>query len=61
VLRKGLPTDVMLKMTAMMAALPSTDPECAYGFMAGKIKAIAPISHADYEVIVEARKLKSKS
>jgi phosphonate transport system substrate-binding protein len=61
VLRKGLPTDVMLKMTAMMAALPSTDPECAYGFMAGKIKAIAPISHADYEVIVEARKRKSES
>jgi phosphonate transport system substrate-binding protein len=61
VLRKGLPTDVMLKMTGMMAALPSTDPECAYGFMAGKIKAIAPISHADYEVIVEARKRKSDS
>ncbi len=61
VLRKELPADVMLKMTGMMAALPSTDPECAYGFMAGKIKAIAPISHADYEVIVEARKRKNKS
>jgi phosphonate transport system substrate-binding protein len=60
VLRKDLPVDVMLKMTGMMAALPSTDPECAYGFMAGKIKAIAPISHEDYEVIVEARKLKSQ-
>ena len=51
VLRRDLPADVMLKMTGMMAALPSTDPECAYGFMAGKIKAIAPNSHADYEVI----------
>ena len=61
VLRRDLPADVMLKMTGMMAALPSTDPECAYGFMAGKIKAIAPISHADYEVIVEARKRKNKS
>jgi len=60
VLRKDLPTDVKLKMTAMMASLPSMDPECAYGFMAGKIKAIAPISHQDYEVIVEARKRKSK-
>jgi phosphonate transport system substrate-binding protein len=60
VLRKDLPNDVMLKMTGMMAALPSTDPECAYGFMAGKIKAIAPISHEDYEVIVEARKLMSE-
>ena len=61
VLRKDLPVDTMLQMTGMMAALPSTDPECAYGFMAGKIKAIAPISHVDYEVIVEARKRKSKS
>lgn len=59
VLRKDLPTDVKLKMTAMLASLPSMDAECAYGFMAGKIKAIAPISHSDYEVIVEARKRKS--
>ena len=60
VLRKTLPTDVKLKMVGMMANLPSMDPECAYGFMAGEIKAIAPISHSDYEVIIEARKRKSK-
>lgn len=59
VLRKDLPADVKIKMVAMLASLPSMDPECAYGFMAGKIKAIAPISHADYEVIVAARKAKS--
>lgn len=50
VVRKDLPTDVKLKMVGMLASLPSMDPECAYGFMAGKIKAIAPISHADYEI-----------
>ncbi|THB77164.1 MAG: phosphonate ABC transporter substrate-binding protein [Desulfobulbaceae bacterium] len=60
VLRKDLPSDVKVKMVAMMASLPSMDAECAYGFMAGEIKAIAPISHADYEVIVEARKRKNK-
>lgn len=60
VLRKDLPEDVKIKMVAMLASLPSLDPECAYGFMAGKIRAIAPISHADYEVIIEARKRKSK-
>jgi phosphonate transport system substrate-binding protein len=60
VLRKTLPESVKLKMTAMLASLPSMDPECAYGFMAGEIKAIAPISHADYEIIVAARKAKSK-
>lgn len=60
VLAKSLPTDVKLKVTAMLASLPSVDAECAYGFMAGKIKAIAPISHSDYEIIVEARKAKSQ-
>ena len=59
VLSKKLPVDVKLKMTALLASLPSTDPECAYGFMAGKIKAIAPVSHSDYDSIIEARKLKS--
>ncbi len=60
VLAKSLPESVKLKVTGMLASLPSVDPECAYGFMAGKIKAIAPISHADYEIIVEARKRKSQ-
>lgn len=59
VLRKDLPADVKVKMVGMLASLPSMDPECAYGFMAGEIKAIAPISHADYEVIVAARRAKS--
>ncbi len=59
VLRKTLPTGVKLRMVGMLASLPSMDAECAYGFMAGEIQAIAPISHADYEVIIEARKRKS--
>ena len=60
VLRKSLPTNVKLQVTGYLASLPSMDPECAYGFMAGKIKAIAPITHADYEIIIEARKRKPK-
>lgn len=60
VLRKSLPESVKLKITGMLASLPSIDPECAYGFMAGEIKAIAPIDHTDYISIIEARKLKSK-
>ncbi|WP_416900361.1 MAG: phosphonate ABC transporter substrate-binding protein [Minwuia sp.] len=59
VLRKALPEEVKIKVVAMLASLPSMDPECAYGFMAGEIKAIAPISHADYESIVAARAAKS--
>ena len=60
VLRKDLPIDVKLRMVGLLASLPSMDPECAYGFMAGKIKAIAPIAHNDYEVIIEARRRKSQ-
>jgi len=60
VLRKTLPESVKLKITGMLASLPSMDYECAYQFMAGEIKAIAPISHADYEIIIAARKAKSK-
>jgi phosphonate transport system substrate-binding protein len=60
VLRKSLPESVKLKVTGWLASLQSMDPECAYGFMAGEIKAIAPIDHSDYLSIIEARKLKSK-
>jgi phosphonate transport system substrate-binding protein len=59
VLRKDLPESVKLKITAMLASLPSMDAECAYGFMAGEIKAIAPIDHSDYLSIIAARKAKS--
>lgn len=61
VVRKDLPASAKVKITAMLASLPSMDPECAYGFMAGEVKAIAPVAHEDYEVIIEARKRKSKS
>lgn len=58
VLRTELPTDVKVKMTGLMAGLASLDPECAYSFMAGEIKGMAPVTHEMYEVIVEARKSK---
>lgn len=60
VLRKALDSDTKVKMTALMASLPAMDPECAYGVMAGEAKGFMPIDHSAYEVIVEARKLKSK-
>jgi len=58
VLRKALPEKVKLKMVGLLASLASMDPECAYGFMAGEVKGIAPIDHSAYEVIVAARKSK---
>lgn len=60
VLRRDLPESVKLKVTALLASMPSLDPECAYNFMAGEIMAIAPIEHSDYISIIEARKAKSQ-
>ncbi len=59
VLRKALPEDVKLKMTGLMASLKSMDEDCFYGVAAGEAKGFMPITHDAYEVIVEARKLKS--
>ncbi len=59
VLRKELPEDVKLKMTGLMASLKSIDPDCAYGVLQGDAKGFMPITHDAYEVIIEARKLKS--
>ena len=60
VLRKDLPADVKVKITALTASLHSMDPECAYGVFAGERLGVMPIGHEAYEIIVEARKLKSK-
>ncbi len=59
VLRKALPEDVKIKMTGLMASLKSMDEECAYGVLQGEAKGFMPITHDAYEVIIEARKLKS--
>ncbi|MEO1109132.1 MAG: phosphonate ABC transporter substrate-binding protein [Pseudomonadota bacterium] len=59
VLRTALPADVKEKMTALMAGLAEKDRECFYGVAAGEAKAFEPITHDAYEIIIEARKLKS--
>ncbi|MBY6056324.1 phosphonate ABC transporter substrate-binding protein [Leisingera daeponensis] len=60
VLRKALPADVKEKMTALMDNLSEIDRDCFYGVAAGEAKSFDPISHEAYEVIIEARKLKSE-
>ncbi len=59
VLRTALPADVKEKMTSLMAGLAEKDRECFYGVAAGEAKAFEPITHDAYEIIIEARKLKS--
>ncbi len=59
VLRKALPEDVKVKMTGLMASLKSMDADCFYNVAAGDAKGFMPITHDAYEVIIEARKMKS--
>ncbi|MCE8547396.1 phosphonate ABC transporter substrate-binding protein [Ruegeria pomeroyi] len=59
VVRKALPADVKVKMTGLLASLKSMDEDCAYGVLQGDAKGFMPITHDAYEVIIEARKLKS--
>lgn len=59
VVRKALPEDVKIKMTGLLASLKSMDEDCAYGVLQGEAKGFMPITHDAYEVIIEARKLKS--
>lgn len=56
VIRKNMPERVKIDMTAMLAALPYTDPACAYAIQAGDALGFRPINHSAYEVIVESRK-----
>ncbi|OIQ31219.1 MAG: phosphonate ABC transporter substrate-binding protein [Alphaproteobacteria bacterium MedPE-SWcel] len=60
VLRKALPEAVKVKMTALMASMPAMDYDCYYAVAAGDSKGFMPIGHDAYEVIIEARKLKSQ-
>ena len=59
VLRKSLPAEVKAKMTDLMDNLAETDRDCFYGVAAGEAKGFDPITHEAYEIIIEARKLKS--
>jgi phosphonate transport system substrate-binding protein len=57
VIRSVLPADVKDKVTQLTADLWETDPECAYNVAAGDAKDFVPVTHAEYEGVVAARKL----
>jgi phosphonate transport system substrate-binding protein len=57
VIRKALPQDVKDKVTQLTADLWETDPTCAYGVAAGDAKDFVPVTHAEYEGVLAARKL----
>ncbi|NBE08202.1 phosphonate ABC transporter substrate-binding protein [Paragemmobacter ruber] len=57
VVRSALPADVKAKVIALTDTLWQTDAECAYGVAAGEAKDFVPVTHAEYEGVVAARKL----
>jgi phosphonate transport system substrate-binding protein len=57
VVRAALPADVKAKVIQLTADLWETDPKCAYGVAAGDAKDFVPVTHAEYEGVVAARKL----
>ena len=57
VVRASLPADVKDKVTAMVADMWETDKECAYALAAGDAKDFIPVTHADFEGVIAARKL----
>jgi phosphate/phosphite/phosphonate ABC transporter binding protein len=57
VVRASLPTDVKDTVTAMVADMWETDKECAYALAAGDAKDFIPVTHADFEGVIAARKL----
>ncbi len=57
VIRRSLPQDVKDKMNTLVADMWETDPTCGYALAAGEAKDFVPVTHADFEGIVEARKL----
>jgi phosphonate transport system substrate-binding protein len=59
VVRKALPADVKDKVTELWDTLSEKDRDCFYGVAAGEAKSFDPITHNAYEIIIEARKLKS--
>jgi phosphonate transport system substrate-binding protein len=57
VIRKALPQDVKDKVTQLTADLWETDPDCAYNVAAGDAKDFVPVTQAEYEGVLAARKL----
>ena len=57
VVRASLPADVKDTVTAMVADMWETDKECAYALAAGDAKDFIPVTHADFEGVIAARKL----
>nr|WP_246054930.1 phosphonate ABC transporter substrate-binding protein [Paracoccus gahaiensis] len=56
VLRQDLPGDVKQTMIDLVAGLHEADPDCAYGVAAGETAGFTPVTHEEYQTIIDIRR-----
>jgi len=56
VVRKALPQDVRDRVTALLAGLHDSDPDCAYGVAHGETAGFAPGTHEEHSTIIDIRR-----
>ncbi|MFN4060292.1 MAG: phosphonate ABC transporter substrate-binding protein [Paracoccus hibiscisoli] len=56
VLRQALPDDVKQTMIDLVAGLHDSDPTCAYGVAAGETAGFTPVTHEEYQTIIDIRR-----
>ncbi len=57
VVRRALPQDVKDKVNMLVDTMWQTNPECAYAVAAGEAKDFVPVTHDEFQGVVDARKL----
>ncbi len=57
VVRRSLPQDIKDKVNTLVDTMWETDPECAYAVAAGEAKDFVPVTHDQFQGVVDARKL----
>ena len=57
VVRRALPQDVKDKVNALVDNMWQTNPECAYAVAAGEAKDFVPVTHEEFQGVIDARKL----
>ena len=56
VLRKALSEETKATIIDLLTNLHANDPECAYGVAAGETAGFTPVTHEEYNTIIEIRR-----
>uniref|UniRef100_UPI00396CD1CE phosphate/phosphite/phosphonate ABC transporter substrate-binding protein n=1 Tax=Paracoccus sp. TaxID=267 RepID=UPI00396CD1CE len=56
VVRKDLPAGVKTTIIDLVAGLHEADPDCAYGVASGETAGFSPVTHDEYQTIIDIRR-----